>query len=222
MSEMHGRREMGDEGELNVGQLVREAHGNSALLVGFTTHEGTVTAASDWDGPAERKRVQPSLDGSFESLFHSADQRHFGLDLTKRTLVDSLRSRSLERAIGVVYRPATERASHYFAASLSDQFDAVIHLDSTRAVEPLESTAEPSRARAPRDFSLRGLIGTPALFRGRPPRRDRQSCRGGDDRNRRKFVIIEGESILEGLVFLVGSLVGPDAILESSCHPREC
>jgi erythromycin esterase-like protein len=144
--------QMGDEGELNVGQLVRETHGNSALLVGFTTHEGTVTAASDWDAPAERKRVQPSLEGSFEWLLHGADQRRFGLDLTKAKLIDLLRSRRLERAIGVVYRPATERTSHYFAASLSEQFDAVVHVDSTRAVEPLERFAESSDSEPPETF----------------------------------------------------------------------
>ena len=59
-----------ERGELNVGQLVRERYGRDAVLVGFTTHHGTVTAASDWDGPAERKRVRPALPGSYEALFH--------------------------------------------------------------------------------------------------------------------------------------------------------
>ena len=43
----------------------------------------------------------------------------------------------LERAIGVLYLPHTERASHYFEASLATQFDAIFHLDETEAVEPL-------------------------------------------------------------------------------------
>jgi erythromycin esterase-like protein len=128
--------ELGERGELNVGQLVRTRHGRDALVVGFTTYTGTVTAASDWGGSAERKRVRPALNGSWEALFHEADVR--------RSLLDPSRfeGRRLERAIGVVYRPATERLSHYFHARLADQFDAVVHLDETSAVEPLEVTSE--------------------------------------------------------------------------------
>jgi erythromycin esterase-like protein len=128
--------ELGQAGELNLGQLVRERAGEKALLVGFTTYSGTVTAASDWGGPAERKRVRRALPGSWEELLHHSD--------TARFLVDpaSLRGRRLERAIGVVYRPETERVSHYFHARIADQFDAVIHIDETHALEPLETTSE--------------------------------------------------------------------------------
>ncbi len=135
--------EMGDGGELNVGQLVRERHRGEAMLVGFTTHAGTVTAASDWDAPAERKRVRDALPGSYEALFHhAAGGRNFLLDLRRHPeAADALREPMLERAIGVIYRPDTERQSHYFHASLPTQFDAVLHYDVTRAVEPLERTA---------------------------------------------------------------------------------
>ena len=112
-------------GELNLGQLARERHGRDAVLVGFTTYDGTVTAASDWGAPAERKRVRPALPGSYEALFHAGRDARFLLPLRddgRRR--EALREPRLERAIGVIYRPETERASHYFEADLADQFDA--------------------------------------------------------------------------------------------------
>ncbi|MFN7944763.1 MAG: erythromycin esterase family protein [Blastocatellia bacterium] len=133
--------EMGERGEWNVGQLARERYGRDAVLIGFSTHSGTVTAASDWDGAAERKRVRPALRHSYELLFHETGVPRFLLVLRENEkLAASLRTQRLERAIGVIYRPETERLSHYFHARLSDQFDAVLHFDETRAVEPLERT----------------------------------------------------------------------------------
>lgn len=131
--------EMAQRGELNLGQLVRERVGSQAVLVGFTTYTGTVTAASDWELPAERKQVRPALAGSYEALFHAASLGNFYLELVGPSAA-VLRGRRLERAIGVVYRPETERESHYFSAELPRQFDAVLHYDRTRAVEPLERT----------------------------------------------------------------------------------
>jgi erythromycin esterase-like protein len=134
--------EMGQRGELNVGQLVRERYGRKAVLVGFSTNTGTVTAASNWDEPPQRKRVRPALAESYEALFHSVEVPDFLLILRDGgDVAESLRKPRLERAIGVIYRPETERISHYFQAQLPDQFDAVIHFDETRAVEPLERTA---------------------------------------------------------------------------------
>jgi erythromycin esterase-like protein/predicted phosphoribosyltransferase len=133
--------QMGQAGELNVGQLAREKFGAQAVLVGFTTHAGSVTAASEWDAPAERKRVRAALPDSYERLFHETGISRFLLRLRDdRTLANALAVPRLERAIGVIYRPDTERASHYFQASLADQFDYVVHIDETRAVEPLERT----------------------------------------------------------------------------------
>src|SRR5882724_8964267 len=135
--------QMSQRGELNVGQLVRERYGREAVLVGFTTHHGTVTAASDWEGVAERKRVRPALAGSYEAMFHAAQPTRFLLTWREAdTATEGLRDPRLERAIGVIYRPETERMSHYFRARLPDQFDAVLHFDETRAVEPLERTAD--------------------------------------------------------------------------------
>lgn len=135
--------QMGEHGELNVGQLVRERYAQDAVLVGFTTYTGTVTAASTWDGPAERKRVRSALAGSYEALFHETGAPAFLLKLRgAEPLAGALNQRRLERAIGVIYLPESERVSHYFDARLADQFDAVIHIDHSRAVEPLERTSE--------------------------------------------------------------------------------
>lgn len=135
--------EMGKRGEWNVGQLARKRYKDEAYLIGFTTYDGTVTAASDWGGDAERKRVRPALLGSYEKLFHETGLDRFLLLLKDGNGVASaLSAPLLERAIGVIYRPETERQSHYFQASLARQFDAVIHIDETRAVEPLERSVE--------------------------------------------------------------------------------
>jgi erythromycin esterase-like protein len=145
--------EMAGRGEWNVGQLVREKYGKDAFLVGMTAFAGTVTAAADWGGAAERKRVRPALAGSVERLFHEAfpDGRFFLLlNDEKADLVFD--TPMLERAIGVIYRPETERQSHYFMANLPGQFDAVVHFDHTRALEPLERTAEWETGEAPETF----------------------------------------------------------------------
>ncbi|WP_219509029.1 erythromycin esterase family protein [Nonomuraea ceibae] len=133
--------EMGARGELNVGQLIRERHPGECRSIGFTTYSGTVTAADEWGGPAERKVVRPALPGSVEELLHRVQAREFMLRFdVARPAADVLRAALLERAIGVIYRPRTERQSHYFRARVADQFDAVIHIDETRALEPLERT----------------------------------------------------------------------------------
>jgi erythromycin esterase-like protein len=133
--------EMSQRGELNLGQLARLRFGTQVVSVGFTTYAGTVTAASDWDGHVERKTVRPALPGSYEALFHECASPNFFLDLrTPGEAVSALAPSRLERAIGVIYRPETERMSHYFGASLPRQFDAVLHYDRTRAVEPIERT----------------------------------------------------------------------------------
>jgi erythromycin esterase-like protein len=145
--------ELGRRGELNVGQLVRTRFGMNAALVGFSTYTGTVTAATDWGGPAERKLVRPALRGSYEALFHDVPERNFLLDLrTDAELAAALAAPRLERAIGVIYRPESERLSHYFFARLSSQFDAVLHYDVTRAVEPLERTGEWERGEMPETY----------------------------------------------------------------------
>lgn len=146
---------MGQSGEWNIGQLVREKYGHDSVLVGLTTYSGTVTAASDWGEPPERKNVRPGLEGSVEKLFHRVGIPTFLLPLRAgEPAAEALRTPMLERAIGVIYRPQTERISHYFDAVLSGQFDAVIHSDETRAVEPLERTAGWETADVPETFPM--------------------------------------------------------------------
>ncbi|HWE13414.1 MAG TPA: erythromycin esterase family protein [Solirubrobacteraceae bacterium] len=138
--------ELGQSGEVNVGQLVRERIGDGGgLLVGFTTYAGTVTAASDWGAPAERKRVRRALPGGWEELLHEVGAERFLPDPS------ALNGRRLERAIGVVYRPETERISH-FHARIAEQFDALIHIDQTTAVEPLERSSEWERGELPETY----------------------------------------------------------------------
>lgn len=132
--------EMGARGELNVGMLAREVYGDAAYLVGFGTDHGTVAAATDWDGPMEVKRVRPAHPESYERLCHDAGIPAFALALRhpRRAAVrDELAAPRLERAIGVIYRPETELASHYFQAVLPVQFDEYLWFDETRAVTPL-------------------------------------------------------------------------------------
>jgi erythromycin esterase-like protein len=131
--------DFGAHGELNLGQLAKERYGKDAFSLGFTTYAGTVSAASRWDAPVERKVVRPGMRGSYEALFHGLGIDRFYLDLVQhRSVLEAYGKTFLERAIGVIYRPDTERMSHYFTASLADQFDAVLHFDQTRAVEPID------------------------------------------------------------------------------------
>jgi len=133
--------ELGEAGELNLGQLCRERHPDETALIGFSTYTGTVTAAFNWDQPAERKRVRPGLRGSYEALFHATGLPAFILPLGELgEVAGGLREARLQRAIGVIYRPQTERQSHYFRTELPRQFDVMIHIDETRALEPLERT----------------------------------------------------------------------------------
>lgn len=131
-------------GEVNIGQLVRQQLGAEAVSIGFTTDHGTVMAASEWEGPPERKQVRPGMAGSYERLFHDAGIPRFLLRLRDEPLATALVVPHLERAIGVLYLPKTERENHYFYAKLAEQFDFVIHIDETRAVDPLERSARHS------------------------------------------------------------------------------
>ncbi|MGV2866563.1 erythromycin esterase family protein [Achromobacter sp. AGC39] len=132
--------EMGwDRAEINIGQLCRERFGDAAISIGMGTHTGTVAAANDWDGPMEVMSVRPSLAESYERRMHQTAIPRFMLDLRNANadLRETLETPRLERFIGVIYRPQTERQSHYALAALPQQFDAYLWMDQTRAVEPL-------------------------------------------------------------------------------------
>jgi len=141
-------------GEWNLGQLVRERYAQS-VLVGFTTYTGTVTAASDWGAPHETKRVRPALPESWEALFHDTAIPQFLVTFAgDERLSSEFREERLERAIGVIYRPESERLSHYFHARIADQFDAVIHLDETTAVVPLPHAEEEQEPGVPETYPV--------------------------------------------------------------------
>jgi erythromycin esterase-like protein len=140
--------EMARRGEWNLGQLARQEFGHETVLIGFTTYTGTVMAADDWGGEGEIKNVRPGLSGSYEELLHSSLAGDYYVVLRDQPLEERL----LERAIGVVYRPQTERASHYFEAQINEQFDALIHLDRTRALQPLGEAKEPQPEELPETF----------------------------------------------------------------------
>ena len=136
-------------GELNIGQLAREKFGESARLIGFGSHKGTVAAADDWDSPMRVMKVNPSLPESYERLSHDSNVPRFLLDLRdgeNRRVAARLDEPQLERFIGVIYRPDTERWSHYSQAILSQQFDGWVWFDETAAVEPLPGEARPGEA----------------------------------------------------------------------------
>jgi erythromycin esterase-like protein len=132
--------QMSERGELNLGQLVRERYpAQESFLLGFTTCSGTVTAASDWGAPAQKKKLVPARADSIEGLFHATGLARFLLPLRAGdSVLAHVGLRYLERAIGVIYRPESERQSHYFHADVAHQFDAVIHVDHSSALQPLE------------------------------------------------------------------------------------
>jgi erythromycin esterase-like protein len=127
-------------GELNIGQLCREAYGDDVALIGFGTHSGTVAAASDWEGPMEVKNLRPALGDSYEAAFHDAGCAGCLLDFERYpALRERLLEPRLERMVGVIYRPESESLSHYMYASLGRQFDAFVWFDETQPITPLET-----------------------------------------------------------------------------------
>jgi erythromycin esterase-like protein len=136
--------------ELNIGQLVKEKYDAKARLIGFGTHTGTVAAADDWDEPMKVKQVRPSLPDSYERASHDSEVPRFLLDLREgevgRDLREALMEPKLERFIGVIYRPETERWSHYSHAILPRQFDAYVWFDESSAVTPLPGEQRPGEA----------------------------------------------------------------------------
>jgi len=148
--------QFGKHGQLNVGQLCRQAFGKDVYAIGQGTDHGTVAAASVWEGAMEIKHVRPALPDSYERLMHLTEMDAFFLPLAKsrnQQLTSALAQRRLERAIGVIYRPETERLSHYFDASLPNQFDEWIWFDETSAVRPL-TTQQSAAHEPPHPFAI--------------------------------------------------------------------
>jgi erythromycin esterase-like protein len=144
--------EMERLGELNLGQLIRARHGEESLAIGFSTFAGTVTAARDWGEPAGRRWLRPALPGSYDALLHEVGLDRFLLDFSEKRAREALEGERNLRAIGVVYRPETERRSHYIRTRLGSQFDMLIHIDETEALEPLEPSVEWVRGELPETY----------------------------------------------------------------------
>ncbi|KAK5822232.1 putative erythromycin esterase [Linnemannia elongata] len=126
--------------ELNIGQLCRENFGKDVVIIGCGTHTGTVAAANDWDGKMEVMKVVPSLEDSYERVMFNSGVPRFLLDLNRhKELTQMLMKPRLERFIGVIYRPATERWSHYSKAVLPKQMDAYVWFQESKAVIPFET-----------------------------------------------------------------------------------
>ncbi len=142
---------VGGDGQLTLGQLVREEHGSNCRLIGFSTYTGTVTAATEWGGNAFIKTVRPALAGSVEELFHETGRAAFLIAMHDGgPAAQALEVVRLARAIGVIYLPETERQSHYYHVRPADQYDAMIHIERTRALSRWIRRASGSRARRPR------------------------------------------------------------------------
>lgn len=151
--------DMARRGELNLGQLARQRWRGEVSIIGFSTHMGTVTAAQNWDGVGVQRRVRHSLEGSYEQLFHQAAVKRGASRVLLRMREETAATRALleqrlQRAIGVVYRPETERISHYYDVTLPLQFDAIVHIDETSALRALE----------PGEHWLRGIEEPPETF----------------------------------------------------------
>ncbi|MEU4651938.1 erythromycin esterase family protein [Nocardia fluminea] len=145
--------ELGAEGQVTIGQLMRQRHGAHCTTIGFSTYYGSVTAAQEWGGSAIHETVRPALPSSMETLLHDTGAGEFMVRMdTGNAAAQALRQARLQRAIGVVYAPGTERQSHYFHTRAADQFDAIVHIDRTTALEPLEPTGRWSAARAPETY----------------------------------------------------------------------
>lgn len=149
--------QMGDSGQVTLGQLCREAYGTQAVLIGMGTDSGTVAAADDWDAPMRIKNVVPAMPRSWERAFAAAGcprALYDWRDADSSALREALSGRQLERAIGVIYRPQTERQSHYFDATLSEQFDAWLWFAETTAITPLSTEQSSSHEEDTFPFGL--------------------------------------------------------------------
>src|SRR5665647_3452788 len=129
---------MGDDGQITLGQLMWQRHPGEVALIGMTTHHGTVECAHEWDEPGKRERVRPSLPGSWEALFHGTGIPRFMVTAAALQRAVGEDVERLHRAIGVIYRPESERRSHYYDARLAEQYDVILHVDETHAVRPLD------------------------------------------------------------------------------------
>jgi erythromycin esterase-like protein len=131
-------------GQLNVGQLLKQHFGKLAFNIGCICYQGKVTAADNWGEDFEFMKLNKGMKGSYEELFHNATQnfsKNFGIvfrNCSDRELIEELNKPRLERYVGVIYRPDTEKQSHYSQSSLPKEFDSVVYFDETNYLVPLD------------------------------------------------------------------------------------
>lgn len=99
--------------------MLRQALGRQAVhIVAFTTYAGTVTAADEWGKRPRQDTLSNGLPWSHEALLHEVAEKLTGntytLAFTDESVRQALGDIRMMRAVGVVYRPDTERQSHYF------------------------------------------------------------------------------------------------------------
>jgi erythromycin esterase-like protein len=156
--------DMAADGMVNLGQLVRETHSMSdVVLVGFGSYRGTVVAGREWEATPEVMHVPPARSGTWESLLHrvaggetSQSDAGPGTRTLERAAAPSLFVRLADppremlearghRAIGVVYRPELEQFGNYVPTVLPLRYDAFLFMDQTRALQPLRARTDPAR-----------------------------------------------------------------------------
>lgn len=139
--------DMVDAGMVNVGQLVRERHGDEVVLVGIGSHHGDVIAGDEWGAPMQQMSVPPARASSWEDILHRAGRDD--MLLLSDELADNASTIAPRghRAIGVVYHPGREQFSNYVPTVLPKRYDAFLFIDETTSLHPMhlqpQETAPP-------------------------------------------------------------------------------
>ena len=133
--------DMADEGIVNVGQLVREQRGKEGVvLIGFSSHRGSVIAGREWGADMERMNVPTARPGSWEDVLYQAGSANRLLLTRENDVDDEMLEARGHRAIGVVYHPEYERYGNYVPTVLLRRYDALLHIDESHALRPLHLT----------------------------------------------------------------------------------
>ncbi|GHA43727.1 hypothetical protein GCM10007103_26130 [Salinimicrobium marinum] len=130
--------DMAAHGMHNVGQLVREQHQESGVvLVGFGSYEGSVIAGDFWGGKMRKMELPKAIDGSVEKILHQLGGTNKLLIFDDHSpLKKTFKEKLGHRAVGVVYDPERERGN-YVPSRLSERYDAFLYIDKTRGLHPL-------------------------------------------------------------------------------------
>lgn len=132
------RTDMAAAGEVNIGQLARESYGeDQVVLVGFSTHRGTVVAAREWDAPLQVMRMPIARPSSWDDVLHDVGSDDKLLILDPSHLPPEALEWRGQRAVGVVYHPEYEWHGNYVPTMLQRRYDALMVVDESHALVPL-------------------------------------------------------------------------------------